>query len=77
MKKALFFLLLPLLLMSCQRPFTVKDNQVLVPCKEMTIRLQVVAPDIIRVSAVPGDRFNDRASLAVVPQGSCRDFEVT
>ncbi|MBQ5517115.1 MAG: DUF4968 domain-containing protein, partial [Bacteroidales bacterium] len=77
MKKALFLLLLPLLLMSCQRAFIVKDNQVLVPCKEMTIRLQVVAPDIIRVSAVPGDRFNDRTSLAVVPQGGCRDFEVT
>ncbi len=77
MKKALFFLLLPLLLVSCQRAYTVKGDQVLVPCKDATIRLQVVAPDIVRVSAVPGDRFNDRQSLAVVPQAGCRDFEVT
>ena len=77
MKKALFFLLLSLLLVSCQRAFTVKGDQVLVPCKDATIRLQVVAPDIVRISAVPGERFNDRQSLAVVPQAGCRDFEVT
>ncbi len=77
MKKALFFLLLPLLLVSCQRAYTVKGDQVLVPCKDATIRLQVVAPDIVRISAVPGERFNDRQSLAVVPQAGCRDFEVT
>ena len=77
MKKALFFLLFPLLLVSCQRAFTVKGDQVLVPCKDATIRLQVVAPDIVRISAVPGERFNDRQSLAVVPQAGCRDFEVT
>ena len=77
MKKTIFLLLLPLLLVSCQRAYTVKGNQVLIPCTDQTVRLQVVAPDIVRVSAVPGKHFSDRKSLAVVPQAGCTDFEVT
>ena len=77
MKKISLLLLLPLLLVSCQRAYTVKGDQVLIPCTDRTIRLQVVAPDIVRVSAVPGKQFSDRKSLAVVPQAGYRDFEVT
>ena len=77
MKKAIFFLLLPLLLVSCQKAYTIKGDQVSIPCQDRTVRLQVVAPDIIWVSAVPGRKFNDRQSLAVVPQAGCREFEVT
>ena len=77
MKRFLFFLLLPLLLVSCGKDYSVKGNQVRIPCKDRTVRLQVVAPDIVRVSAVPGRTFNDRQSLAVVPQAGCRDFSVS
>jgi len=77
MKKTIFLLLIPLLLASCQRAYTVKGDQVLIPCKDQTVRLQVVAPDIVRVSAVPGDKFSDRKSLTVVPQPGCRDFSVS
>ena len=72
-------LLLPALLLptACQRPYSVKGNQVTIPCQDQQIRLQVIAPEIIRVSAVPDGRFSDRKSLAVVPQTGCRDFEVT
>ena len=76
MKKLILFLL-PLLLFSCQRAYIVKDDQVLIPCTDRSIRLQVVAPDIVRVSAVPGKKFKDRRSLAVVPQAGCCDFDVT
>ena len=77
MKKTIFLLLIPLLMASCRRAYTVKGDQVTVPCSDLTIRLQVVAPDIVRVSAVPDGRFGDRQSLVVVPQTGCRDFEVT
>ena len=77
MKKILYLLILPLLLLSCQRAYTVKENQVLIPCKDQSVRLQVVRPDIVRVSAVPGKRFTDRNSLAIVPQDGYRDFSVS
>ena len=77
MKKIYLLLLLPLLLASCQRAYTVKGDQVLIPCADQTVRLQVVAPDIVRVSAVPDGKFSDRKSLAVVPQAGCREFKVT
>ena len=77
MKKTLFLLLIPLLLASCQKAYTVKGDKVTIPCTDMTIRLQVVTPAIVHVSAVPDGRFSDRKSLAVLPQQGCRDFEVT
>ena len=79
MKRLFLLLLLPALLLtaSCQKAYTVKDDQVTIPCKDYQLRLQVVAPEIIRVSAVPEGPFADRQSLAVVPQPGCRDFEVT
>ena len=77
MKKIIFFLLLPLTLVSCQQAYTVKGDLVTIPCRDQAIRLQVVSPEIIRVSAVPEGPFADRKSLAVVPQAGCRAFEVT
>ena len=77
MKKTFFLLLIPLLLVSCQKAYTVKGDKVTIPCTDMTIRLQVVTPAIVHVSAVPDGRFSDRKSLAVLPQQGCRDFEVT
>ena len=77
MRKAIFLLLLPLLLVSCQKAYTVKGDCVTVPCADRTIRLQVISKDIVRISAVPDGKFSSRASLAVLPQAGCTDFEVT
>ena len=56
-----------LLLFACGQ-----NNTITIPCQESTVRLQVVAPEIVRVSVSPDGKFNDRQSLAVVPQkGSC------
>ena len=79
MRKILFLFLLSALLLptSCQKTYKVKGDQVLIPCGEGTIRLEVIAPEIVRVSAVPEGAFADRQSLAVVSQAGCRDFEVT
>ncbi len=40
------------------------------------VRLQVIDDKIIRVTAVPDGRFNDKGSLAVIPQGKYTDFNV-
>ncbi|MGM9767127.1 MAG: TIM-barrel domain-containing protein [Candidatus Cryptobacteroides sp.] len=40
------------------------------------VRLQVIDDKIIRVTAVPDGRFNDKGSLAVIPQAGCRDYSV-
>lgn len=41
------------------------------------VRLQVVSPEIVRVSVSPDGRFRDRRSLVVLPQEGCTDFEVS
>ncbi len=74
--KRVLLLLLPFLLAACGRDYAVKGSRVTVPCDALTVRLEVVSPDIIRVSAVPDGSFTDRKSLAVVPQPGCRDFRV-
>ena len=40
------------------------------------VRLQVIDDKIIRVTAVQDGRFNDKGSLAVIPQTGCRDYSV-
>ena len=52
-------------------------NEVKVKTDAGTVRLQVVSPEIVRVSVSPDGRFSDRKSLAVLPQDGCRDFKVT
>ena len=75
--KFVFLLFLLMLLSSCRGEYSRKGSQVVIPCGESVVRLQVVAPGIVRVSSVPGGTFADRQSLAVVPQEGCEDFEVT
>ena len=41
------------------------------------LRLEVVSPEIVRVSVAKDGRFSDRQSLAVLPQEGCTDFEVS
>ena len=75
--KFVFLLFLLMLLSSCRGEYSRKGSQVVIPCGESVVRLQVVAPGIVRVSSVPGGTFADRQSLAVVPQEGCEDFKVT
>ena len=63
--------LMALALTACQK------NEVKVKCADYTLRLQVVSPEIIRVSASPDGKFQDRQSLVVLPQAAKTDFEVS
>ena len=63
--------LLTLALSACQK----KD--VTVKCADYTLRLQVISPEIIRVSASADGKFTDRRSLVVLPQTAKADFEVS
>ena len=38
-------------------------NTVVVPCESSVVRLQVVSPEIVRVSVSPDGHFSDRPSL--------------
>ena len=72
-----FFVLSALLVSACSEgDVRVKGNSVTVCRNGNTIRLQVISPDIIRVSAVPGESITDRNSLVVVPQRGETDFNV-
>ncbi len=66
-----------MLLCACNRGFKRQDHTVTIPCGDRTVRLQVISPEIVRVSVSPDGTFHDRASLAVLPQDGCDDFEVT
>ena len=76
MKKILLLLSIPLMVMSCTRGYKVKGDQVFVTCENAVVRLQVVSPEIIRVSATPDGKFSTRQSLVVVPQEAFRGFKV-
>ncbi len=52
-------------------------NEVRVKTGEGTVRLQVVTPEIVRISVSPDGKFPDRKSLVVLPQQGCTDFEVS
>ena len=71
MRVAFHALLAALCLCACS-----PKNQVLVKTEAGTLRLQVVSPEIVRVSASPDGKFQDRQSLAVLPQAGCKDFKV-
>lgn len=72
-----FFVLSALLVSACSEgDVRVKGNSVTVCRNGNTIRLQVISPDIIRVSAAPGESITDRKSLVVVPQRGLTDFDV-
>ena len=72
-----FFVLSALLVSACSEgDVRVKGNSVTVCRNGNTIRLQVISPDIIRVSAAPGESITDRNSLVVVPQRGETDFNV-
>ena len=67
------------LVFGCSDPgYKVKGNLVEIKAGSESIRLQVISPEIIRVSAVPdGSEFSSRKSLVVVPQAGRSAFDVT
>ncbi len=71
MKKISLLLLAALLAGACSR------NEVIVDCDSVSVRLQVVSPEVVRVSVSPDGKFHDRQSLAVLPQKECTDFTVS
>ena len=60
-----------------EKPFKVSGNLVDLKRNGLTVRLQVISPDIVRVSSVPDGGFSDRKSLVVLPQERFRDFKVS
>ena len=71
MKKTSLLLLAALLAGACCR------NEVIVDCSPVSVRLQVVSPEVVRVSVSPDGKFHDRQSLPVLPQKECTDFTVS
>ena len=63
--------LLTLALTACQK------QDVTVKCAPYTLCLQVISPEIIRVSASADGKFTDRQSLVVLPQETRAPFEVS
>ena len=66
------------LLQSCQQnaTYTVSETGVVVPLKEGQVRLQVLSPSIIRVSATPSETFSTEESLSVIPLTDFKDWKV-
>ena len=55
-----------------------RSTEVKVKCSDgSAVRLQVVSPEIVRVTVSPDGKFNDRKSLAVLPQKGCTDYEMS
>lgn len=78
MKRIFSLLLAVLLLSSCQQKptYTVSEEGVVIPLKEGQVRLQVLSPSIIRVSATPSETFSTEESLSVIPQPDFKDWKV-
>jgi alpha-D-xyloside xylohydrolase len=70
MKKFILIAWALLTLSACNR------NTVVVPCDNGAVRLQVISPEIVRVSVSPNGKFHDRKSLVVLPQQGCKDFKL-
>jgi alpha-D-xyloside xylohydrolase len=67
-----------LIIQACDsKEYRVKGNVVEVNREQSVVRLQVISPEIIRVSAIPsGTKFSDRKSLVVLPGESETSFDV-
>ncbi len=71
MKKIILIAWALLTLSACSR------NTVVVPCDNGAVRLQVISPEMVRVSVSPDGKFHDRKSLVVLPQQGCKDFTLS
>ncbi len=64
-------------LAGCSKDYKVDGNTVTIRTADSQVRIQVLGEKVFRVSVTPGRKFNDRKSLAVVPQEAFNAFEVT
>lgn len=63
---------------SCSKNYKKTDNGIVVTTTDkQKVRLQVVSPTIIRVTATVEDEFSKKESLVVLPQEKCNDWNVT
>ena len=53
------------------------QNQVMVKTEAGAVRLQVISPEVVRVSVSPDGHFQERKSLVVLPQEGCPDYTVS
>ena len=53
-----------------------KSGVVAVECDSATIRIEVVSPEIMRVTEAPDGVFSDRASLTILPHKTFTDYSV-
>ncbi len=71
MKKAILILSALLALTAC------KSNGVVVHTDNGAVRLQVMSPEIVRVTVSPDGKFHDRKSLVVLPQQRFGDYRLS
>lgn len=63
---------------SCSKNYKKTDNGIVVTTTDkQKVRLQVVSPTIIRVTATVEDEFSKKESLVVLPQEKCDDWNVS
>ena len=65
-----------LLLVSCGRKEAPQKGEIIACENGQSIRVQVLSPELIRISAVEGSTFHDRESLVVEPQEPFGDYTV-
>lgn len=66
-----------LLLAGCGKQYSRKGNTLTVKTAAGNVRLQVLGPKIIRVSATPDAKFPERPSLMVLPQEGKAEYSVS
>lgn len=78
MKRVFLATMTLLLLVACDGALKQTDRGVIVKAEDGTrVRLEVVSPKIVRITATCDGRFSERESLSVLPQDEAVAFEVT
>jgi len=72
-KNAQWMLVVAILLLAGCTP----RSEVKIATEAGTVRLQVITPEIVRVSVSPDGKFADRKSLMVLPQKGCTEYTLT
>ena len=76
MSKRISILLVAVMAIACGKKEAPVSGEIVTCDNGQSIRVQVLSPELIRISAVEGDGFNDRESLVVLPQEPFSDYSV-
>lgn len=76
MNKRISILLVAVMAIACGKKEAPVSGEIVTCDNGQSIRVQVLSPELIRISAVEGDGFNDRESLVVLPQEPFTDYSV-